>query len=93
MNISLFASVPENLVSRDGFGSLPSRVSMLIFILRLNLVLTCGIPPGFRGASIYSFITAMRHRVSPGFIGSRNCVTMTFTAESPPAHRANKTSK
>ena len=48
MNISLSAFVPESLVSRDGFGS-PSRVSLLISILRLNLVLTYGIPPDFRG--------------------------------------------
>ena len=48
MNISLFAFAPENLVSRDGFGS-PARVSLLVSILRLNLVLTYGIPPEFRG--------------------------------------------
>ena len=41
--VSPFA--PENLVSRDGFGRVPSRVSLLISILRLNLVLTCGILP------------------------------------------------
>ena len=40
-NIPLFPCVPENLV--------PSRVSLLISILRLNLVLTYGIPPEFRG--------------------------------------------
>ena len=34
---------PENLGSRDGFGS-PSRVSLLISILRLNLVLTGFLP-------------------------------------------------
>ena len=34
--------------------------------------------------SIYSFITAVRHRVSPEFIKSRNCVPMTFISESPP---------
>ena len=44
MNISLSAFAPENLVSRDGFGS-PARVSLLIFIVRLDLVLTYGIPP------------------------------------------------
>ena len=43
---SAFAS--ENLVLRDGFGS-PPRGSVLISVLRLNLVLTCGIPPEFRG--------------------------------------------
>ena len=41
--------------------------------------------PSSAAASIYSFITAVRHRVSPEFIGSRNCVPMAFTAESPPA--------
>ena len=48
MNISLSAFAPENLASRDGFGS-PPRVSLFISILRQNLVLTYGIPPEFRG--------------------------------------------
>ena len=74
--------VPENLVSRDGF-SRPVPRRLLISILRLNLVLTYGIPPEFRGGVHYE--TAIRHRVSPEFIGSRNCVPMAFTAESPPA--------
>ena len=57
MNISLSAFVSENLVSRDGFASaVPSRVSLLIItILRLNLVLTYGIPPEFRGG-VHLFI-------------------------------------
>ena len=38
----------ENEFSRDGFGS-PIPRSLLISILRLNLVLTYGIPPEFRG--------------------------------------------
>ena len=43
--MSAFAS--ENLVTRDGFGN---PVSLLIIsILRLNLVLTDGILPEFRG--------------------------------------------
>ena len=66
----------------DG-SAVPSRVSLLISILRLNLVLTYGIHPEFRGGVHYE--TAIRHRVSPEFIGSRNCVPMAFTAESPPA--------
>ena len=34
----------------------------------------------------YLFKTAIRHRVSPEFIGLlRTCVPMAFTAESPPA--------
>ena len=47
-NIPLSPYVPENLVSRDGF-SRPSRVSLLISILRLNPVLSYGISPEFRG--------------------------------------------
>ena len=35
--------------SRETGSAVPSRVSLLIFILRLNLVLTYGIPPEFRG--------------------------------------------
>ena len=68
--------------SRETDSSVPSRVSLLISILRLNLVLTYGIPPEFRGGV---HLSAIRHRVSPEFIGSRNCVPMAFTAESPPA--------
>ena len=50
MNIPLSQYVPENLVSRDGFGRpVPSRVSLLISILKVNLLLTHGIPPDFRG--------------------------------------------
>ena len=85
MNISLSASAPENLVSREMGVAVPSPVSLLIFILRLNLVLTYEIPPEFRGG-VHLFIkTAIRHRISPEFIGSRNCVPMVFTTESPPA--------
>ena len=35
--------------SREKGSAVPSRVSLLISILRLNLVLTYGIPPEFRG--------------------------------------------
>ena len=51
--ISLSAFAPENLISWDGFGSPVSR--QLISILRLNLVLTYGIPPEFRGG-VHLFI-------------------------------------
>ena len=46
-NISLSVFAPENLVSRDGFA-VPSRVSLLISILGLNMIFTYGIPPKFR---------------------------------------------
>ena len=35
--------------SREKGPAVPSRVSLLIFMLRMNLVLTRGIPPDFRG--------------------------------------------
>ena len=38
--------------SRETGSAVPSRVSLLISILMLNVVLTYGIPPKFRGASI-----------------------------------------
>ena len=46
---SLSPFAPENLTSRETGSAVPSRVSLLISILRLNLVLTHGIPPEFRG--------------------------------------------
>ena len=35
--------------SREAASAVPSRVSLLISILKLSLVLTYGIPPEFRG--------------------------------------------
>ena len=69
--------------SRETGSAVPFRVSLIISIIRLNLVLT-GFFPSFAAASISFYKTAIRHRVSPEFIGSRNCVPMAFTAESPP---------
>ena len=39
----------QRIQSRETGSAVPSRVSLLISILRLNLVLTYGIPPDFRG--------------------------------------------
>ena len=71
--------------SRETGSAVPLRASLLMSILRLNLVIPYGIPPDFRGG-IHLFISAaIRHRVSPEFIGSRTRVPMAITAESPPA--------
>ena len=51
VSLSLFA--PEKLVSRDRFGSPVSALSFLT--LRLNLVLSRGIPPAF-GDGAHLFI-------------------------------------
>ena len=72
--------------SRETGSAVPSCVILLIPILRLNLVLTYRIPPDFRGGIHLFIYTAIRHRVRPEFIGSRNRALMAFTAESPPAH-------
>ena len=81
--------------SREPGSAIPYRANLLISILRLNLMLTYyGISPEFHGGVHSSFFsTAIRHRVSPEFIGSCNCVPMAFTAESPPARKPQGSSK
>ena len=63
-----------------GCSAVPSRVSLLISILRLNLVLTDGIPPEFRGG-VHLFFSN-RHMPSslsaPELIGSCNFVPRTL---------------
>ena len=53
-NFSLSPFASENLVSRDGFGSPVPRHPAHLH-LRLNLVLTYGFPPEFRGG-VYLFM-------------------------------------
>ena len=72
--------------SRETGLAVPSRVSLFISILRLDLVLTYGIPPEFRdGVHIFILDRHTPSNQSPELIGSRNCVPTAFTAESPPA--------
>ena len=55
--IKMFFPCPRSRLriwSRETGSAVPSRVSLLISILRLNLVLTYEIPPAFRGAVIGS---------------------------------------
>ena len=87
MNISLSAFAPENLVSRDGFGSPVPRHPA-----HLHTQAESG--AYFRDSSRVPrrcpFIYLNRHTPSGQsreFIGSRNCVPMAFTAESPPGTR------
>ena len=54
--------------SRETGSAVPSRVSLVISIHRLNLVLT-GFLPSSAATSNYLFKTAIRYRVSPEFIG------------------------
>ena len=65
MNISPPTFVPDNLVSRDGFGGpVPRQPAHLHTQFRLNLVLTNGIPPEFRGG-VHLFIYN-RHNTPSG---------------------------
>ena len=64
--------------------SRPASVCSSPYSGRIWCLLT-GFLPSSAAASIYLYKTAIRHRVSPEFVGSRNCVPVTFTAESRPA--------
>ena len=77
MNISLSPFAPENLTSRDGFGRPVPRQPA-----RRHTQAGSGayLRDSSRVPRRHPF-----HRVSPEFTGSRNCVPMAFTAESPPA--------
>ena len=81
-NIPLSPCVPENLVSRNEFSRLVPRQPAHLHTQAESGALLTGFLPSSAAASIYSFITAIRHRVSSDFIESRNCVPMAFTAES-----------
>ena len=50
--------------SRGTGSAVPPRVSLLISILRLNMVLTYGIPPDFRGG--VHFIYSIEERLDEG---------------------------
>ena len=78
-----FCLAPENLISRNDFcrpvprqpahSPHPSLIECLTHGLVSFLTL-------FAAAFIY---TVNRHWVNPELIGSHNCITMAFTAESP----------
>ena len=82
-NIPLSPCVPENLVSRDGFSRPVPRQPAHLHTQAESGAYLRDSSRGSAAASIYE--TAIRHWVSPKFIGSRNCVPIAFTAESPPA--------
>ena len=85
MFFSLSPFAPENLVSRDGFGStVPRQPAHLHTQAEYGIHLRDSSRVPRRRLFIY-IKTAIRHRVSLEFIGSCNCVAMTFTAESSPA--------
>ena len=72
--------------SRETGSAVPCRVSLFVLHTQAEsgayLRDSSRVP---RRRPLIYIKTAIRHRVSPEFIGSRNCVPMAFTAESPPA--------
>ena len=70
--------------SRKTGSAVPSRVSLLISILRINLVLTYGIPPEVRGSD-HLFIINRHTPSGQSRVHRVNCVPMVYTAESQPA--------
>ena len=84
MNFSLSPFVPENLVVTSQVVR-PSRLASAYSFSTLRWFGE-GSCDSSRFPRRRLFIyTAISHRVGPEFIGSRNCVPMTFTAGSPPA--------
>ena len=78
--------VPKNLVSRDKVRPSSPASACSFSMLRLNLMLTHGIPPAFRdGVHVHRQPTSGQ----PEFIGSRSCAPLTSTAESR-RHRASR---
>ena len=70
--------------SRETSPAVPSRVNLLV--LHTQAESRANLRDSSRFPRRRPFIdTVNRQRVSPEFIGSRNCVPMAFTAESPPA--------
>ena len=83
---TLFPFAPDNAFSRDGFGSpVPRQPAHLHTQAESGAYLLREDSSRFPRRRPFFFSTAIRHRISPEFIGPRNCVPMTFTAESPPA--------
>ena len=75
--------VPEKLVARDGFSRPVPRQPAHLHTRTESGAYLRGFLPNSAAAAIYE--TAIRHRLSPECIGSRNCVPRAFTAESPRA--------
>ena len=56
--------------SRETGSAVPSRVSLLISMLWMNLVLTHGIPPEFRGGYVCMVITCNKSKDQPGKVAN-----------------------
>ena len=72
---------PEKLVSGDGLA-VPSRVSLLVHYTNAESGAYARDSSQCPQWFLYT-LTTIHHRVSRDFIGSRNCVPMAFTTESP----------
>ena len=73
--------------SRETGSAVPSRVSLLISIFRLNLVLTYGIPPEFRGG------VHMKPPYAIGSVPSLSAHAIAYRWRSLPRVRRHRASK
>ena len=72
----------EKTISRDGFSTVPSRFTSLIFHTQSESgAYTHGLMSFLRLSALASISTARRHRASAELIEPRKCVPMAFTAE------------
>ena len=90
MNVSLSPFAPENLDSRDEFGRpVPRQHAHSPHSVGLNMVLTRGIPPDFRGG-VHLFMLSSAIGSVPSLSGHAiACRSMVFTVESPPARASS----
>ena len=78
--------------SRETGSAVPSRVSLLVSVLRLNLVLTYGIPPEFRGG-VHLFTRYFKPLYAIGTVPNLSGHTIAYRWRSLPRvhrHRASK---
>ena len=76
--------------SREAGSAVPSRVSLLISIVRLNPVLTYGIPPGFRGGVHFIYF---KPQYAIGSVPSLSGHVIAYRWRSLPRVRRHRASK
>ena len=87
LNRDFFFSCPRSRLriwSRETGSAVPSRVSLLILHTQAESGAYSRDSSRFPRWRPFIY-TAIRHRISPEYIGSPDCVPMAFIAESPPA--------
>ena len=82
LNRVIFYCLCLRIRSRDTGSAVPSLANPLVLHAQAESGANSRIPPVFRDG-VHIDYTVNRHRVSPELMGSRNCVPMALTIESP----------